>query len=88
MEHCFTLGFVYIRLEAPIQALVLSWSCFLWQCIMRFHMYRSGVICDGESSRNVLWRPAKYSSAANRTEKLVAAFTVTLALVPVHKEEG
>lgn len=42
-------------------------------------MYRSGVICDGESSRNVLWRPAKYSSAANRTEKLVAAFTVTLS---------
>lgn len=86
MGNCFVLGFECIELEAAIPALIPSWSCFLWQyIILSFHMYRNGVICDRQSSSTVLWRPAEYSSAANRTEKLAAAFTVSL--MPRLKQE-
>lgn len=49
------LGFEYTELEAAIATLIPSWSCFLWQyIILGFHIYRSGMICDGQSSRNTL----------------------------------
>lgn len=49
------LGFEYTELEAAIPALIPSWTCFLWQrIILSFHIHRSGMVCDGQSSRNML----------------------------------
>lgn len=86
MGNCFMLGFECVELETAIPALIPSWSCFLWQyIILSFHMYRNGMVCDRQSGSTVLWRPAEYSWAADRSEKLAAAFTVSL--MPRLKQE-
>lgn len=74
------LGFEYMELKAAVTHLIPRWSLFLWQFIIwGFHMYTSGMICDGQSSRNTLQRLAEYSSAANRTKKFAVASTVTIS---------
>lgn len=80
VENCFMLGFEYMELKAAVTHLIPRWSLFLWQFVIwGFRIYGSGMICDGQSSRNTLQRLAEYSSAANRTKKFAVASTVTIS---------